>query len=150
MNHIISEILMKVKLFLLSVLFFMTCEDKIVSECATDDIVIDEKVTYGWIQQNVFTPGCAIAGCHAAPNPAENLDLSQGQSYDQLVSVASSQAATLMRILPNNSSDSYLVIKLAGNNNRMQGSVMPPGGPYLNQTTIDSLEAWIDRGALEN
>jgi hypothetical protein len=141
---------MRLTLLFFILLFLMGCEDKIVSECDTANPGITQKATFAWIQQNVFTSHCAILGCHATPNPAENLDLSQGQAYGQLVNSVSSQVPGLMRILPNNSSDSYLVIKLEGRDERMQGSTMPPGGPNLNQTTIDSIKAWIDRGALEN
>lgn len=130
------------------IIFIVGCEDQIVDECDTNNMT-KEKITFSWIQENVFTPRCAVAGCHAGSNAAQNLNLSRDQAYAQLDSVASEQVPALLRIDPGNSSDSYLIIKLEGSDDRIQGGRMPQGSE-LNQVTIDSIKVWIDRGALEN
>lgn len=92
------------------------------------------------------------ANCHTgggATLPAA-LNLSSAASaYATLVDVASIQRPTLARVASGNPAGSYLINKLEGvdigNTNRM-----PLGGPFLDQTTIDSVKAWIAQGALNN
>jgi len=52
------------------------------------------------------------------------------------------------RIKPFNPDNSLLVKKLEGDPDFPEQ--MPPGGPYLSTTQIDTIKAWIDAGALEN
>ena len=58
------------------------------------------------IQANVFTPTCATAGCHSGAGAAAMLNLEDANSYTELVRIASSQDAGIMRVVagdPNNS-----------------------------------------------
>lgn len=92
--------------------------------------------------QAVFTASCALSGCHGGN---VNPNLSSGQAYGNIVGIASSQGDDY--IVSGNSQGSYLFRKIVGGPN-INGLRMPrTGPPYLNQSVIDSIGAWIDRGA---
>jgi len=101
------------------------------------------------IQDTVFAPSCASAGCHdgpMGPGLPSGQDLSTlASSFASLVSVTSVQEPTLLRVNPGNANDSYLIQKLEGT--ATSGSRMPLGGNPLSQTSIDAIRAWINAGA---
>ena len=71
---------------------------------------------------------------------------SEAASHAALVNVASVQVPSLNRVTPSNPNDSYLVRKLEGDpRHRRQSDAA--GGPFLDQTTIDSVRLWITNGA---
>jgi hypothetical protein len=101
------------------------------------------------IQQNVFTPRCATCHTGNGPNLPQALDLtSASASHAALVGVASRQVPSLNRVTPGNPNDSYLIRKLEGGPNIINAR-MPFGGPFLDQTTIDSIRQWITNGAAQ-
>ena len=69
-------------------------------------------------------------------------------SFAALVGVASVEVPTLQRVAAGNPSDSYLIRKLEGAPG-IVGSRMPLGGPFLPQSTIDSIRLWIANGAAQ-
>ena len=101
------------------------------------------------IQDSIFTPTCATAGCHEGPMgpglPAGQDLSSVGSSIASLVNVASVQEPNLLRVNPGNANDSYLIQKLEGT--AALGSQMPLGGNTLSQASIDVIRAWINGGA---
>lgn len=101
------------------------------------------------IQQNVFTPTCAVAGCHTGPtgpNLPAGMDLStESASFASLVNVASLQQPGILRVAPNDADGSYLVQKLEGT--AASGMRMPLGGGALDPPVIEAIRAWIDAGA---
>jgi hypothetical protein len=102
------------------------------------------------LQSTVFTPRCS--GCHSGggANLPSSMNLSSAaNSYAALVAVASSQQNTVMRVAVNSAATSYLVQKIEGAGT-ISGSRMPAGGPFLDQTTIDTVKSWINAGALNN
>lgn len=101
------------------------------------------------IQQFVFTPSCAVSGCHANPGVNLGLDLSEGRTYMNTVGVTSAEDSTLLRIDPGDPDASYLLRKLRGDPNIL-GDRMPFGGPYLSQAEIDVIEQWVLDGAQDN
>lgn len=106
-------------------------------------------VTLAQIQQSVFTPTCAVSGCHTGPTSGtlpSGMNLSSTQaSFDALVGVASLEVPGLQRVKPGDPDNSYLIDKLEGT--QAVGARMPFGGPPLPQTTIDQIRAWIADGA---
>ena len=106
------------------------------------------------IQDQVFNPGCAVAGCHGAGFTAGNLSLSPGEAWGQLVNVDSSNPAAVvpLRVSPSNSRDeSYLFLKIAaltlgGSYANPGGSPMPFGLP-VSEDCLDGLGEWIEAGA---
>ncbi len=99
------------------------------------------------IQDNVFTPVCAA--CHSGPTgpilPAGQDLSSAAASFANLVGIPSIEEPAIMRVAIDDADNSYLVQKLEGT--AAVGSRMPAGGPFLDQTTVDAIRAWIDSGA---
>lgn len=101
------------------------------------------------LQASVFTPNCAVSGCHTGPSgPAlpSGLDLTSATaSFANLVGVASIQQPTLSRVAAGEPDNSYLVQKLEGT--AASGGRMPLGGGALDQALIDDIREWITNGA---
>ena len=97
------------------------------------------------IQANVFTPNCTNAGCHSGGSPAQGLNLEAGNSFTNLVNVASAQVPALNRVTPGDPDNSYLIQKLEGT--AAVGGQMPAIGGPLNQAVIDDIRLWITNGA---
>lgn len=96
------------------------------------------------IQDNVFTPICTR--CHIGASAPEGLRLDAADSYSLLVGVPSAEVPSLLRVMPGNPDESYLVLKLQGSPG-IVGGQMPLGGPYLPAATIDAIRQWITDGA---
>jgi len=95
--------------------------------------------------QPILTARCAIAGCHITPTQA-NLGLvmtDAATSRANLVNVESLEVAGYMRVLPGDSANSYMMVKLDFGD-------MPKQGPILSPGTRDTIRNWIDQGALDN
>lgn len=92
------------------------------------------------IQQNIFTPSCATAGCHITGSPPFGLDLSEGNAYANLVNIASGQFSTLDLVEPGDPDNSYLIRKLEAQGS---GALMPLGRPPLPQDEIAIIRQWI-------
>ncbi len=101
------------------------------------------------LQASVFTPSCAVSGCHTGPaggNLPAGLDLSSADaSFTNLVGVASVQQATLLRVAAGDPDNSYLVQKLEGT--AASGARMPLGAGALDQALINDIRQWIADGA---
>ena len=102
--------------------------------------------TLASIQANVFTPTCAITGCHGGVATQAALHLDPGFSYSNLVGVPSSQDPNLTRVVSGDPNDSLIIQKLEETTPPV-GAQMPWGGPYLPQSTIDVIRQWIVNGA---
>lgn len=100
------------------------------------------------IQTNVFTPTCAVSGCHTGAGAPQGLRLDATNSFGLLVDQASSQVPSLLRVAPNNPNDSYLIQKLEGT--ASVGQRMPLNADALPQSTIDIIRQWISDGALDD
>ena len=102
------------------------------------------------IQQQVLTPSCAVAGCHVQGAVAP--DLTAGNAYNNLVGVQSI-GSIAPRVQAGSADSSQMFQKMLGGGVRTAGvnfgGQMPPTG-ILQQSILDSVGAWIDRGALNN
>jgi len=104
------------------------------------------------IQATVFTPICS--GCHNGSQPPSgslpgSQNLTIGNSFANLVNMASKEQPGLLRVKPGDPANSYLIQKLEGAAS-ISGSRMPFGGPFLDQATIDQIKSWIASGAPNN
>lgn len=101
--------------------------------------------------QPILTASCALSGCHAGASPAQGMNLSSGQTHSNTVNVQSNESA-LLRIKPLLPDSSYLVHKIEGTQSSVggSGSQMPLGGAPLSQQQIDTIRAWITKGAANN
>jgi len=100
------------------------------------------------IQSNVFTPTCAISGCHFGAGAPQGLRLDSANSFAMLVGVPSSEVPAVLRVAAGNPNSSYLIQKLEGR--AAIGAQMPLGGPELAQATIDIIRQWITDGAIDD
>ncbi len=111
-----------------------------------------EAKTHGdlaWIQANVFTPSCAVGGCHhASAAGAGQLSLDDGVSHLQLVNAASTSATSWMRVVPSDASKSYLLVALGAQSGpRPADGLMPLGSRSLCSEEVDAIRRWIEAGA---
>ena len=102
------------------------------------------------IQAEIFTPKCALSGCHTGPSPQNGLDLTQGAAIANLVNVPATWDANFQRVESGNPDDSYLYMKLVGDP-RIQGEPMPkcqpqPGCTYMSLpgAELAAIFSWID------
>jgi hypothetical protein len=105
----------------------------------------DPTATFSRVQAQIFTPSCALSGCHAGPNPQRGMNLGAGVAYSMIVGVASAES-TRLRVAPGDPDASYLVSKVKGDAT-IAGSRMPFGGPYLPADKEKLLVDWVRRGA---
>ncbi len=106
---------------------------------------VDTTATFTRVQSEIFTPTCALSGCHGNTSPQLGMNLSAGRSYGQIVGVASVESSR-PRIVPGDPASSYLVSKVTGDATIL-GSRMPLNGPFLSATTQKPLTDWVRRGA---
>ncbi len=97
--------------------------------------------------QTIFNNNCLNISCHGA-SAQGRLTLFQGQSYVNLVNVPSIEDMTKYRVLPFDADDSFLVIKIEGR--QAVGARMPASKDRLNDTQIQNIKNWINRGAKDN
>ena len=98
------------------------------------------------IQSKIFTPRCALSGCHVGPTPQAGLDLSLGNAQANLINVAATSDPNFLRVEPNDPMNSYLYMKLV-NDPRIVGEQMPKGGPVLNSNELGAVFDWIGQGS---
>lgn len=106
---------------------------------------IDPNATLARIQTTIFTPTCAVAGCHDAFGNSGGLILTAGQSWGNLVNQPSTEIPALDRIEPGDPDQSYLYRKILGVG--IVGERMPAFGPPLPDESIRLIRDWIRRGA---
>ena len=131
-------------------ILLMSCSSDTPFEADNNPPPDNDLSTFTKIQSEIFTPTCALSGCHTGSNPQANLNLSAGEAYNALVDINSVQIPSRKRVAPGNSADSYLIDKLKGTNMATNTSQMPFGGIPLSDATIDSIAKWIDSGAPNN
>ena len=99
--------------------------------------------TYDSEIQPIFNNNCT--SCHGTSG---NLDLSQGNSYTNLVNVASSGYSGFQRVKPGDPMNSVLHQKIVGNTSF--GDRMPQGGSALAQADEEKIKNWIQNGAVKD
>lgn len=102
-----------------------------------------------WIETNVFSATCARSNCHVTGNEAGGLVLEAGKSHDYLVNMPSTVDHGMMRVLPGDPTQSYLLVALGGEPGMPpEGTVMPWGGlPMLCSQEVDAIKRWVMAGA---
>ena len=94
----------------------------------------------------VFSVSCALSGCHSGGEPKADLSL-EGDFAARIIGVASGQRPDLKLVDPGNPDDSYLLIKVRGDD-EIVSQQMPPGGT-LPAEQVEIIRAWIASGAKE-
>jgi hypothetical protein len=98
------------------------------------------------IQSNIFTPSCALSGCHSGPAPQAGMSLEAGKSFSNIVNRSSSEVPSLQRITAGDPDNSYLIRKVEGI--ASVGVQMPRNAPALSAQKIAVLRSWVSKGAL--
>jgi hypothetical protein len=106
---------------------------------------IDPTATFTRVQNEIFTPTCAALGCHDRLGRQQGLVLAPGLAYGNIVNVASTENAALLKVAPGDFANSYLYRKIIGVG--ITGDRMPQTGPALNDAQIKLIRDWIRRGA---
>lgn len=99
------------------------------------------------IQEIFDRRSCTNSSCHGIAQQA-GLDLRQGNAYVNLVNVKSTDEPTETRVIPGDSANSYLVIKLEGR--QSFGVQMPNGQAPLDSIDMANIKNWIENGAKNN
>jgi len=92
--------------------------------------------------------GCAANSCHGRGAGDLTLSTNSATSYAELVDVQATAEPTLIRVLPGDADNSYLVIKLEGR--QSSGGRMPIGGAPLGAADLANIKNWINAGAPNN
>ena len=100
------------------------------------------------IQANVFTPTCAVSGCHLGGAAPHGLQLDETNSYMNLVGVASVEDLDFLRVEALNPNDSYIIQKIEGT--ASSGGRMPLNGSPLAASVIATMRQWITDGAIND
>jgi len=109
-------------------------------------------VTLTQLQTQFFTPICST--CHTGQGSSLPgvQNLTAGNSFSNIVNVASIEEPTLDRIKPNDPTNSYLIQKIMGT--AAKGAQMPDGCPItqpcLTQAQINMFISWVNAGAQNN
>jgi hypothetical protein len=131
--------------FVLLIGFFniLTSCDSEEGPFVTDLETID--VSFAVDIQPIFTARCIQ--CHDQ-NHQTGLDLREGNSYNLLVNVSSTNYAPNLRIEPLSLENSVLWNKITDSG--VFGQQMPPIGEPVSNFDIEKIESWIELGALNN
>ena len=93
------------------------------------------------LRASVFTPSCALAGCHASESAAGGLDLELADLEAQLVGQPSGTCDGWVRVIPGDRANSLLFAKVEGG--APCGDPMPPPGG-LAPALAACIGDWID------
>ena len=121
-------------------------------EVPCDGVCIDEITPtldgVNGIQASIFDQSCTFSNCHGSMGaPQAGLELSSvSVSEANLIDVSSTQIPTRVRVAPGDSSSSYVMNKILGEDIADGTQQMPIVGT-LCQSRIDAIEQWIDDGA---
>ncbi len=127
--------------FILMIFVSFACEHS--ASTGPDPTQNGTPTTFTKIQSDIFTPNCALSGCHG---DTQNPRLNAGQAYDNIVNVVSSQGIDYIE--PGDPANSYLYKKITGTG--IIGTRMPRNASPLSAAVIDSVRSWIERGAPNN
>jgi hypothetical protein len=107
---------------------------------------IYETATFTRVQAEVFTPTCALAGCHLGPaSLAQEGMVLSGDAYNSIVGVRSNQNPSIFRVTPGDPANSYLWRKITPGQ-PIVGDRMPQTGS-ITEAQRQLLTDWIARGA---
>ncbi|MDO8520239.1 MAG: c-type cytochrome domain-containing protein [Deltaproteobacteria bacterium] len=138
---------MRKLLWILILMPLISCGGSSSSDDEENDDDAADDATLSAIQDDIFTPTCAVSGCHSSVSAQEGLSLASGESFSSLVNVDSAQDSSLKLVEPGDPDNSYLIHKLEGTGS---GSQMPRGGSALSDEDMDRIRDWITNGAENN
>ena len=149
-NTIIGKLMKNTKILSLAIFIFILvlwgCSSDNPTEPAPNPNTQAPLSKLSDIKTKVFNQSCALAGCHGSANNQANLLLTDGNSFSNLVNKQSLLFPQFNRVEPGNSANSVLIKILKGE----VSPRMPLNRDPLSAAVIDSISAWINKGALNN
>jgi len=138
---------MRLALLLTAVLLWASCggDDSTVGPDGSDGAGQLTEASLAQVSE-VFAISCAFSGCHSGGDPAAGLSL-EGDFAARIVGVASEQRSDFLLVAPGNPDESYLLLKVRGDD-EIISQQMPPGNP-LPAEQVEIIRAWIASGAKE-
>lgn len=136
-----------VTLIILIQLIISACADSITESTPSVDQNPNSepmKATFSDIQNKIFNKSCALSGCHVTGVQSPNLS---GDAYSTIVNKPSTRGINYIQ--PGDPAKSYLFMKITGAPG-ISGAQMPRNASPLSKSSIDSVKAWIERGAIKN
>ncbi len=110
--------------------------------------------TFQTVRTNVFTHCSGFPECHRQSPFAGGLDLTDANAYQALVRVPATIDSTKIRVVPGDSANSFLLMKLTDQLSPQDGNPMPQseGLPWMElpANLIADVKSWIDSGAPNN
>jgi hypothetical protein len=157
-EQIISRYKLKYKLSVIIILFVAIYLSQCTSS-STPAIIDTGAASFDLIQDQILTPNCATAGCHASEADASykehKLVLVKGKAYNNLVGKTPQNPNAvydnLKLVSKFKSAESLLYHKLTWNSahhgGKSYGSYMPLGSTALYVGQIEYIRRWIEAGA---
>jgi hypothetical protein len=117
-----------------------------------------EPATLSELQEDFFTPTCAVEGCHGDFLAGRDLNLSDGISYGATVDVAAQEPGYTL-VVPGDPDSSLLYLVLLGpifgdgeDQTQTLGQMPPRVGsdPGMTQQQLSAVRSWIADGAQDN
>ena len=113
--------------------------------------------TFKSIQRDIFQTtdvagrtACVTCHTNVGRNPSGGMNLLADVAYSQLVNTPSARKAGVIRVIPGDPENSYVIQKLRGRSD-IVGVRMPQNGPpYLTDGQIRIFARWIEIGAPNN
>ncbi len=99
------------------------------------------------LRETIFTPSCAIAGCHSSGDKAGGLDFQAADLEGQLIGQSSGTCDGWIRVVPQSPDESLLYAKIAGP--APCGTMMPPPAG-LSPEQSACVRTWIENLEGEN
>lgn len=122
-----------------AMLFVISCEEETPNK--QNELT---QLTFSEFQTEILNKSC-VSGCHSAKVSLGNLDLSEGNSYLNMINKSSFTDSSKLLINPKNSKESYLIHTLIGTGD---AKLMPPSPlKLISKTNIQRIANWIIRGA---
>ena len=106
--------------------------------------------TFTRVQDEVFTPKCALSGCHLGPasQAQEGLVLTSGLAYENIFMIRANQNPSIFRVTPGDPANSYLWRKITVGQ-PIVGDRMPQTGS-ITEAERQLITDWILQGARRN
>lgn len=115
------------------------------SDSVSVNVTISTTISFATSVGPVLRTNCTFIGCHSGPTPQRNLNL---ESYAGLMAGTSLNGPV---VIPGDGAGSLIIQVLRGPvGDPVNAAQMPRGRTPLPAATIDTIEDWIDQGALNN
>jgi hypothetical protein len=97
------------------------------------------------VRDEVLRPSCGFDTCHGSG--AGYFSISEDMGANELSDIPSNQIPEMMRVLPGDPDQSYLIWKMEGHADILGDSMPPPPADAVSDERIQLVRDWISAGA---